>query len=130
MAPYKSNMLKEGAQATALYKLGKLCCYYPFNLRLTKGGRTKASGQNTHERSTFLPSVELNLERTIASSRQGMRRYALEILSSDAKAGGSEQVFPQRSKTFGEIDSPAFLAQARRVEMLDDGIAASSAAAS
>ena len=58
------------------------------------------------------------------------RSYALEISSSDAKAGGSEQALSQRSKTFGEMDSLALSAHAQRVEMLDDGIAAISAAAS
>ena len=75
-----------------------------------------------------MPSGELNLEGTIASSRQGMSRYALEILSLDAKTGGPEQAWSQLSKTFGEMVSPEFLAQARREEMLDDVIVASLAA--
>ena len=87
-------------------------------------------GRKTHERSTFSSPVDLNLERTIASPRQGMSRNALEISSSEAKTGGLEQVLAQLPKTFGEIASPAFSAQERREEMLDGVIAASSAAVS
>ena len=87
-------------------------------------------GRKTHERSTFSSPVDLNLERTIASSRQGMSRNALEISSSDAKTGGPEQVLSQLSKTIGEMASPAFSAQALRMEMLDGVIVASSAAVS
>ena len=70
------------------------------------------------------------MEGTIALSRQGMSQYTLEILSSDAKTGGPEQVLSQLSKIFGEMVSPECLAQARREEMPDDDIVASSAAES